>query len=199
MALYNIIHGDGPGGTAGVAEDEGFFYEIDLGQVIELAEIHIVPRQDGCCPERLSNYLVSVHEDDNGETGPAVWSGVFRDDFSFPDTFDPDIITGDADPDGSFTGQWIRVTSLASQDDIDDGLVDYRLQMAEIEAYGHASGGLIGDFDRSAALDVADIDILSEAVRDGSTEFRIRPRQQWPRRSRRSSGLGGRTEGYLFR
>ena len=48
--VANIIHGDGPGGTAGVAEDEGFYYEINLGQEIELAEVHIVPRQDGCCP-----------------------------------------------------------------------------------------------------------------------------------------------------
>jgi hypothetical protein len=161
--VLNLIHGDGPGGVTGVAEDEGFYYEIDLGQTVELAEIDIFPRQDGCCPERFSNYLVSVHEDDNGQAGQAVWSAVFRDDLSWPDTFDPDVINADADPNGTFAGQWIRVTSLDTQQDVDDGLVNYRLQLSEIEVYGHV-GGLIGDFDQSGALDSPDIDDLTGQV-----------------------------------
>jgi hypothetical protein len=159
--ILNLIHDDGPGGVNGVASDEGLYYQIDLGQVVEIAEIDIFPRQDGCCPERLSNYLVSVHEDDNGQPGAAVWSAVYRDDGSWPDTFDPDVIAPGDDPAGTFTGQWVRVTSLATQDEIDDGLVNYRLQMAEIEVYGHV-GGLTGDFDQSGVLDGPDIDALTQ-------------------------------------
>jgi hypothetical protein len=162
--VMNLIHGDGPDGVTGLAEDEGFYYEIDLGQIVELAEIAIFPRQDGCCPERFSNYLVSVHEDDNGQAGDAVWSAMFRDDLSWPDTFDPDVITADADAAGTFTGQWIRVTSLDTQQDVDDGFVDYRLQLAEIEVYGHVPGGVTGDFDLSGVLDLPDIDDLTGQV-----------------------------------
>jgi hypothetical protein len=160
----SVIHGDGPGGITGIAEPEGFYFQIDLGQTVELAEIDIFPRQDGCCPERLSNYMVSVHEDDNGDPGEAVWSAIFRDDLSWPDTFDPDVVEADADPDGTFVGQWIRITSLDTQQDIDDGLVDYRLQMSEIEVYGHVDGGLVGDFNASGALDSPDIDDLTGQV-----------------------------------
>jgi len=166
--VMNLIHGDGPGGVAGVAEEEGFYYEIDLGQTVELAEIAIFPRQDGCCPDRFSNYLVSVHEDENGQAGQAVWSAVYRDDLSWPDTFDPDVIEGAADPTGTFTGQWIRVTSLASQDEVDEGLVNYRLQLSEIEVYGHVAGGLLGDFDLSGVLDIADIDALTGQSASGA-------------------------------
>ena len=166
--VADVIHGDGPGGTAGIAEDEGFYYEIDLGQVVELAEVHVVPRQDGCCPDRLTNYLITVHPDENGQAGEAVWSGIYRDDFSFPDTLDADIITADGDANGSFVGQWVRITSLATQSEIDDGLVNYRLQLSEIEVYGHFDGALIGDFDGSGALDAGDINLLSQAVRDGT-------------------------------
>lgn len=171
--VANIIHGDGVGGTTGVAEDEGFYYEVDLGQEIEIAEIHLFPRQDGCCPERFTNYMISVHEDDGGEAGNEVWAAAFREDGSFPDTFDPDVVTGDSDPTGLFTGQWVRITSLATQDDIDDGFVDYRLQMSEIEVYGHVGTGLVGDFDESGELDVNDIDILSEEIRDGTTNLQF--------------------------
>ncbi len=158
--LGTIIHGDGAGGTTGVAEEFGMYYEIDLGQEIEIAELKIWPRQDGCCPERLTFYGVSIHEDNNGSAGNTVWSTVMRDDFSTPEAgpTDPELLTADLDPSGEFTGQWIRIISLEDP-------IDYRLQLAEVEVFGHLNtGGLLGDFDSSGVLDIADIDLLSAEI-----------------------------------
>ena len=162
-SLGTIVHGDGPGGTTGITEDEGFFYEINLGQQIELAEINIWPRQDGCCPERLTYYEVSVHEDNNGQSGDAVWSAVFRDDYSYPDPgpTDPELITADFDPTGVFTGQWIRITSL------DEDLPDYRLQLAEVEVFGHANTGVMGDYNNDGQLNELDLNLQAAAIAGG--------------------------------
>ena len=52
----------------------GMAYQVDLGASVTLQEIVIYPRQDGCCPERLSNIRVSVHKDNTGQIGDPVWS-----------------------------------------------------------------------------------------------------------------------------
>jgi hypothetical protein len=163
----SMLHGDGAGGVTGLSEEPGFYYQLDLGQQIDMAQINVWPRQDGCCPDRLTNYRVSVHEDDNGTIGQEVWSADYRTDFSVPEAgpTDPDMVMASDDSDGTFQGQWVRVTSL------DDPIADYALQIAEIEVFGTTGGTLIGDLDGSGALDAGDIDLLSAAVRDQSTNL----------------------------
>jgi predicted secreted protein len=48
-----------------------FSFTIDLGSSKALEHMNIVNRGDGCCPERLSNYRVTVFSSDDGEFGPA--------------------------------------------------------------------------------------------------------------------------------
>ncbi len=162
-----MLHGDGAGGVTGFAEEDGFYYQVDLGQTIDIANISVWPRQDGCCPDRLTNYRVSVHEDNGGMIGQDVWSADYRTDFSYPDAgpVDPDLMVAEDDPAGVFSGQWVRITSLESP------ISDYALQIAEIEVFGTTSGGIAGDFDGSGTLDAADIDLLSAAVRNLSTDL----------------------------
>ena len=52
--------------------------------------------------------------------------------------------------------------------EVDEGLVNYRLQLSEIEVYGHVAGGLLGDFDLSGVLDIADIDALTGQSASGA-------------------------------
>jgi hypothetical protein len=123
----NVLHGD-------TAPGAGFAYSINLGEVIGLEKIDIYPRQDGCCPERLANIRVSVHNDNAGQLGDPVWS---TDLFTAGDNAGsgPGVvvtITKDADPTGTFRGQWVRILAL------DDPVPDYFLQMAEVEVYGRA-------------------------------------------------------------
>src|SRR5262245_13102893 len=47
-------------GLASIAP--GYAYWIDLGAQHAISEIKIYPRQDGCCPERLSNFHVALYE-----------------------------------------------------------------------------------------------------------------------------------------
>jgi len=123
----NVVHGDTTPG-------EGFAYTINLGEVIDIEKIDIYPRQDTCCPERLANIRVSVHKDNTGQLGDQVWSA---DLFTAGDNAGsgPGVvvdITKDADPAGTFRGQWVRILAL------DDPVPDYFLQMTEVEVYGRA-------------------------------------------------------------
>ena len=123
----NVVHGD-------TAIAPGFAYSIDLGTEIDVEKIDIYPRQDGCCPERLSNIRVSVHKDNNGQIGDQVWSTDLFTDGSNAGS-GPGVvveITKAADPSGTFRGQWVRILAL------DDPVLDYFLQMAEVEVYGRA-------------------------------------------------------------
>ena len=171
--LTTAVHGDGAGGNAGFPEPEGFYYEIDLGQTIEIAELDVYPRTDGCCPDRLTNYAVSIHPDEGGSPGDAVWTTGVRLDGSFADNAEPDQLTPADDPAGSMVGQWLRITSLADQDEIDDGFVDYRLQISDVQVFGHASTGASGDFDMDGDIDADDIDALTAAIAAGDTSGRF--------------------------
>ncbi|MCW5558659.1 MAG: discoidin domain-containing protein [Verrucomicrobiae bacterium] len=111
--------------------EAGFAYEINLGDEVDISRILIVPRQD-CCPQRLTNYRVSVHPDDNGAPGNAVWSAALHEDFTFLPA-DPgrlEVIEAGLDTDGTFRGQWIRIESL------EDPVSPYALQIGEVEVYG---------------------------------------------------------------
>lgn len=110
----------------------GYNYTVDLGTPVNLEKIDIYPRQDGCCPERLSNFRVSVHNDNNGAIGQEVWSADLFTDGSNAGSGDGTLVTltADLDPDGVFKGQWIKIQSLS------DPVPDYDLQMTELEAIG---------------------------------------------------------------
>jgi len=119
-------------GNSGLAP--GFTYQVDLGLTVEISNIVIYPRQDGCCPERLSNIRLSIHEDDHGAPGLARWTA--------------DLLTGgvnagsglgisvnvgpELDPFSPFSGRWVKIQSL------EDPVQDYALQMTELEVYGRA-------------------------------------------------------------
>jgi hypothetical protein len=64
----------------------GYAYWLNLGADYAISEIKIYPRQDGCCPERLSNFRVSVHEN------------------SFDDTIDFEVWGADLFTDGTNPG-----------------------------------------------------------------------------------------------
>lgn len=110
----------------------GFAYELNLGVEVDISRILIVPRQDGCCPQRLTNYRVSVHPDNHGAPGNAVWSAALHEDFSFlpSDLGRLEVIEGGLDSSGTFQGQWLRIESL------EDPVTPYALQIGEVEVYG---------------------------------------------------------------
>ena len=124
----NVVHGDTTPGA-------GFAYTINMETEVDIEKIDIYPRQDGCCPERLANIRVSVHKDNNGQIGDQVWSAdLFTDGTNAGSG--PGVvveITKDANPTGTFHGQWVRILAL------DDPVPDYFLQMAEVEVYGRAA------------------------------------------------------------
>lgn len=114
-----------------------FFYTVNLGAPVKLSQIQVWARQDGCCPERLTNYRVSVHDDNAGAPGPAKWQVVLHDDGFSPGSTggSKDILLPNLDPAGQFEGQWIRIEAL------DDPLPSYSLQISEIEVFGEVQGG----------------------------------------------------------
>ncbi len=125
-----VIHGD-------QNLEPGFAYQIDLGTDVNMEEIDIFPRQDGCCPERLKNIRVSVHKDNGGTIGDAVWSSDLYTDSSNAGSGNGKVtkITGDLDATGKFSGQWIEILSL------EDPVTPYALQMTEVEVYGTFASG----------------------------------------------------------
>jgi hypothetical protein len=122
----SVIHGQS-GLTA------GFAYTVDLGLEVTMDHINVIPRQDGCCPDRLTNYRLSVFKDNNGAPGDQVYSIDLHTDQSNPgSTFGSrDVIDATIDPAfAGVKGQWVKIESL------DDPIADYALQIAELEVYG---------------------------------------------------------------
>jgi len=132
----NIVHGDATFQPYDPLE-MSYRYEINFGALVNLEQIKIIARQDGCCPERLSNYRVSIHEDEAGEIGTEIWAALMHTDLSNPGSGPgaKDVLTADFDPFGTFAGQWLRISSL------DNPVPPYALQMTEVEVYGTLPGG----------------------------------------------------------
>jgi len=107
-----------------------YAFMVDLGQRVAADQIDVVNRGDGCCPDRLTNYRVSLHRDAGGAIGDAVWSADVRTDNSNSGVGGIDTVTAAADPTGHFAGQWVKIEK------IDDGATNYWLQAAEIEVQG---------------------------------------------------------------
>lgn len=125
------IHGD-------TAIEAGMAYELDLGASFKFEEIDIFPRQDGCCPERLTNFRVSIHKNGNGGAGDMVWQADYFtgvDENAGAAAGGVVKITAGQNAGGTFEGQWIRILGLS------DPPPDYYMQMTEIEAYGVPSAG----------------------------------------------------------
>ena len=105
----------------------GFTYTIDLGDSYNLVEI-VLWNRVGCCPERLSNYRVSVHPDDGaGMPGEPVWTTDIRTDGTNSGDGGSDNLSADLDPDGNFAGRFITVENLSDQ--------PYNPQIAELQAF----------------------------------------------------------------
>ncbi len=104
----------------------GFYYEVDLGQEYSLDRVILINRT-GCCPDRLSNYRVSIFEDNNGQTGAVNWSADIRTDGSNSGDGGRDTLRANLDPDGTFKGRFIRVINRSN--------AAYNPQLAELEAY----------------------------------------------------------------
>jgi hypothetical protein len=119
---------DGLAGTITHPEagDSGpFSFDVDLGRNYALDRIQLYNRGDNCCSERLTNYTVSLHDDDGGVPGPALWTAQVRSDGSNSGNAGLDELFA-ADGTGTFAGRWIRVFSEGTQ---------YGPQIAELEAY----------------------------------------------------------------
>ncbi|MBL9167579.1 MAG: hypothetical protein JNN07_07540 [Verrucomicrobiales bacterium] len=128
-----LVDNDRAGGFHGDATiDPGFAYTIDLELPVKFEQLNIYPRQDGCCPERLKNFRVSVHKDNAGELGDPVWSADLFTDGTNPGSGAGRVVnvTADLDPAGTFEGQWIQILSL------EDPVTSYALQMNEVEVLG---------------------------------------------------------------
>jgi hypothetical protein len=84
---------------------------VDLGSTVPLENIELFNRNDGCCPDRLSNFTVSIHGDTGPTIGPAVWSANVRTNNSNSGVGGRDLITPSLHPAGTFVGRWIKVAS----------------------------------------------------------------------------------------
>lgn len=115
-----------------------FFYTINLGTKVKLSRIVVWARQDGAVPERLTNYRVSVHDDNGGAIGAAVWQATLHGDGSNPgvEVGAKDVVTADLNAAGKFEGQWIKIETL------ENPIQSYALQITEVEAFGEAIGGV---------------------------------------------------------
>jgi len=107
---------------------QGFFFQIDLGSELPLSSLLLRNRDDGCCPERLSDYKIELYGDQNGQPGTLRWSAIIRSDRSFSPSAGSDLITPALGGPGPFQARFIRVVNRAG--------APYNPQVAEIEAYG---------------------------------------------------------------
>src|SRR4051812_28891015 len=117
----NVVHGQ-------AALDPGFAFTIDLQKDFSVSDIKVYPRQDACCPDRLSNFRVSLHADDGaGGMGAEVW-GIDQ----FTDGLNPGAGPGkvvDIPLPEAKVGRWIEIRSLANP------VPQYALQMSEVEVF----------------------------------------------------------------
>jgi len=94
--------------THNLTQEPAFFYIVDLGSTYSFSSIELFNRSDGCCPDRLSNYTISIHADTGPEIGPAVWSANIRTNGSNSGVGGRDLITANLDSNGVFAGRWIK-------------------------------------------------------------------------------------------
>lgn len=112
---------------AAMAVTLGFKYDINLGRAYILDRLRIYNRNN-CCPERLSNYRVSILADNGSGVPvlPALWTAVVRANGTNSGQGGFDEVLASADPAGTFTGQWIRLENISG--------MAYNTQVAEVQA-----------------------------------------------------------------
>ncbi len=104
----------------------GFYYQIDLEESFSLKRIEVQNRT-GCCPERLSNYQVTLFDDDgNGGAGAQTWSANVRTDNSNSGDGGVDALVA-TDGTGIFRGRHVRVTALTNR--------NFSPQIAEVRVF----------------------------------------------------------------
>jgi hypothetical protein len=133
LPASHLTDGDPATFTHPLRQTTAYSFEIDLGSPLEIGRMEIVNRGDGCCPERLTNYRVSLHDDDEGTLGPAVWAADIRSDGTHSGVGGSDLITAELDPSGVFDGQWIRIEKL------DEGKLGFWPQIAEVRVFERSS------------------------------------------------------------
>jgi hypothetical protein len=106
----------------------GFYFEIDLGRTFKLDRIVLRNRNDGCCPERLTNYRVELYSDAGGENGSLNWSAIIRGDGTHSPSGGSDTIYATNSPAGIFAGRFVRIVNISN--------APYNPQIAEVEIYG---------------------------------------------------------------
>lgn len=118
-----------------MASTLGFRYDINLGRSYILDRLRIYNRNN-CCPERLSNYRVSILAD-NGSGAPqtpAVWTAVVRSNGTNSGQGGFDEVLASANPGGTFTGQWVRIENVSGS--------AYNPQIAEVQALTYDVGNV---------------------------------------------------------
>src|SRR6185436_6131884 len=108
------------------AQVDDFYFMVDLGALFKLENIELFNRAD-CCPERLSNFTVTILDDAGELPGPPVWSANVRTNNTNSGMGGRDVIIPSRDPNGTFAGRWIKVQARA------EGGVRY-FQLAELRA-----------------------------------------------------------------
>ncbi len=134
-----------PAAPVAPAVARGFLYTIDLGQVQSLNKLRILNRNDGCCPERLTNYRVSLFAAPPTAAGSLpTWSAVVRANGTHSGSGGVDELLASAHPTGRFVGQWIRLENLNN--------TAYQPQIAEVEALTSPNLALYKTVTASAAV-----------------------------------------------
>src|SRR4029434_4811899 len=82
----------------------GFYYQVDLSRFYRLDRIVLRNRNDGCCPERLSQVHIEVYADGGDVPGAWNWSANLRADGSNSGIGGADTLTAVNGPDGTFAG-----------------------------------------------------------------------------------------------
>ena len=155
----------------------GFKYTIDLGSLQPLNKLRILNRNDGCCPERLTNYRVSLFAADPAvAAAPAVWTTVVRANGTNSGAGGVDEVLAGANPAGQFNGRWIRLENLNN--------TSYHPQVAEIEALTSPNVALYKTVTASAAVGAG---APASALTDGNSTTSSFP-----------AGAAGATLGFYY-
>jgi hypothetical protein len=105
----------------------GFTYTVNLFNRYAFDRLELLNRSN-CCPERLTNYRVTLHDDDGtGSPGPAIWTATVRGDGTNSGMGGLDVLNAALHPAGTFAGQFIRVENLSNE--------AYNPQIAELRAF----------------------------------------------------------------
>ena len=140
----NLTDGSDDTFTHNLTPVRDFWFRVDLGATQSFDRIELTNRNDGYCPERLTDYRVSVYSDNGGSLGSVVWTADVRTDGTNCGIGGVDVLRADLDPDGSFEGRWVQVQA------IDNG-TDRYFQIAELRVF---SAGAAASYDAVIHSDV---------------------------------------------